>query len=134
MPWTSHPIMAARRWAWAWLHCSTAADSARFWYARSNNVTFHLAGLAMAEHDRGDDAESRRFMQALVGEHAHDSAYQIAGAFAWRGEHDEAFAWLQRAVSQHDAGLQYLKYDPALRSLRGDPRYCKLLLGLGLPP
>lgn len=110
------------------------ADTARSWYARSTNVTFHLAGLAMAEHDRGDDAESRRLMQALVSEHAHDSAYQIAGAFAWRGEHDTAFEWLQRAVSQHDAGLQYLKYDPALRTLRGDPRYRTLLLGLGLPP
>lgn len=110
------------------------ADTAGSWYARSNNVTFHLAGLAMAEHDRGDDAQSRHFMQELVNQHAHDSAYQIAGAFAWRGEHDAAFEWLHRAVSQHDAGLQYLKYDPAVRSLRGDPRYRALLLELGLPP
>jgi serine/threonine-protein kinase len=110
------------------------ADGARPWYARSNDVTFRLAGLAMAEHDRGDEARSRRFLQELVAGHAHDSAYQIAGAFAWRGEHDAAFEWLQRAVSQHDAGLQYLKYDPALRSLRDDPRYRALLLGIGLPP
>ncbi len=110
------------------------ANGARPWYVRSNNVTFRLAGLAMAEHDRGDDVESCRFMQELVTEHAHDSAYQIAGAFAWRGEHDAAFDWLQRAVSQHDAGLQYLKYDPTLRSLRVDPRYRTLLLEIGLPP
>lgn len=110
------------------------AEGARLWYARCNDDTFRLAGLAMVEHDRGADAESSRFMQALVTEHAHDSAYQIAGAFAWRGEHDAAFDWLQRAVSQHDAGLQYLKYDPALRSLRDDPRYRELLLEIGLPP
>lgn len=109
------------------------ADSARAWYARSDNDTFRIAGLAMAEHDRGDDAKSLRFMQELVAEHAHDSAYQIAGAFAWRGEHDSAFDWLQRAVAQHDAGLQYLKYDPALRSLRDDPRYHALLAEIGLP-
>lgn len=110
------------------------ADSARAWYARSDNDTFRLAGLAMAEHDRDDDAASRCFMQELVTGHAYDSAYQIAGAFAWRGEHDAAFDWLHRAVAQHDAGLQYLKYDPALRSLRGDARYSALLAEVGLPP
>lgn len=107
--------------------------AAREWYARSNNETFQLAGLAMAAHDLGDDAESRRVLQELLACHAHNSAYQIAGVFAWRGEHDTAFDWLQRAVSQRDAGLQYLKYDPALRSLRPDPRYPRLLERLGLP-
>lgn len=107
--------------------------AARAWYARSNNETFRLAGLAMAAHDLGDDAESRRVLQELLAGHAHNSAYQIAGVFAWGGEHDTAFDWLQRAVSQRDAGLQYLKYDPALRSLRSDPRYLRLLQQLGLP-
>lgn len=109
------------------------AAAARTWYARSDNDTFRLAGLAMAAHDLGDDAESRRFLQQLLAEHAYNSAYQIAGVFAWRGEHDLAFDWLQRAVSQRDAGLQYLKYDPAMRSLRGDPRYLQLLRQVGLP-
>ena len=107
--------------------------AARAWYARSNNETFRLAGLAMAAHDLGDDAESRRVLQELLAGHAHNSAYQIAGVFAWRNEHDTAFDWLQRAASQRDAGLQYLKYDPALRSLRSDPRYLRLLQQLGLP-
>lgn len=107
--------------------------AARAWYARSNNETFQLAGLAMAAQDLGDDAESRRVLRELLAAHAHNSAYQIAGVFAWRNEHDSAFDWLQRAVSQRDAGLQYLKYDPALRSLRADPRYGQLLQQLGLP-
>lgn len=110
------------------------AEAARQWYVRCKDDTFRLAGLAMAEHDRDGDAQSLPFMQELVDEHAHDSAYQIAGAFAWRGEHDAAFEWLQRAIAQHDAGVQYLKYDPALRSLREDPRYRSLLLEIGLPP
>lgn len=107
--------------------------SARIWYGRSNNETFRLAGLAMAAHDLGDQAESGRCLQALLATHAHNSAYQVAEVFAWRGEHDQAFDWLQRAVAQRDAGLQYLKYDPALRTLRGDPRYQQLLRQLDLP-
>ena len=108
-------------------------EGARAWYARSNNATFRLAGLAMAAHDLGDEAESRRCLQELLAEHAHNSAYQIAGVHAWRSEHEQAFDWLQRAISQQDAGLQYLKYDPALRNLRGDPRYLRILQQVGLP-
>ena len=33
----------------------------------------------------------------------------------------------------HDAGLIYFKYDPLLRSLRGDPRYATLLTRMNLP-
>ena len=52
---------------------------------------------------------------------------------AWRGERDLAFVWLERARIGRDAGLRYLKYDPLLRSLRGDPRWAALLQKLGLP-
>lgn len=110
------------------------ADGARRWYLRSNNDTFRLAGLAMATHDLGDAADSQQYLQALLAEHAHNSAYQIAEVHAWRGEHTAAFDWLQRAVTQQDAGLQYLKYDPALRHLRSDPRFPALLQQVGLPP
>jgi len=37
------------------------------------------------------------------------------------------------AVEQHDAGLTYLKYDPLLGGLRGDPRYKALLRKVNLP-
>ena len=109
------------------------AAAARAWSARSDNETFRLAGLAMAAHDQGDAAASRASLDELLATHAYNSAYQIAGVLAWRGEHDAAFDWLRRALAQHDAGLQYLKYDPALRSLRADPRYAALLRDVGLP-
>ena len=93
-----------------------------FWLAgkRRNQRIFH-------------DKTVIEILQELLAGHAHNSAYQIAGVFAWGGEHDTAFDWLQRAVSQRDAGLQYLKYDPALHSLRSDPRYLRLLQQLDLP-
>ena len=49
-------------------------------------------------------------------------AYQIAGAYAWRGEKVRAFEWLERARVQHDGGLTLIQIDPLLRSLRNDPR------------
>jgi TolB-like protein/tetratricopeptide (TPR) repeat protein len=92
----------------------------------------HL-GLALAHHALGQEAESRRALEALVAEGAASSAYQVAQVHAFRGEREEAFAWLERAVRQRDSGIPYLKFDPLLAPLRADPRYQALLRMVNLP-
>jgi hypothetical protein len=57
----------------------------------------------------------------------------IAGVYAWRGEIDKAFEWLERAYRARNAGLTWLKIDPNFRSLRGDARYRALLRKMKLP-
>ena len=109
------------------------ASLALQWYRRADNATFRMMGEAMALHDLGDAAASDASLRALVDADAHHAAYQVASVHAWRNARDEAFEWLQRAVVQHDAGVQYVKYDPVLRGLRGDPRYAQLLRQVGLP-
>ncbi|MFT3897956.1 MAG: hypothetical protein QM719_09735 [Thermomonas sp.] len=103
------------------------------WYRHADNTTFRMMGEAMALHDLGDAPGSDASLQALVEADAHHAAYQVASVHAWRNARDAAFAWLQRAIAQRDAGVQYLKYDPVLRNLRGDPRYPQLLRQVGLP-
>ena len=55
--------------------------------------------------------------------------YQVAQIYAWRGSRTAPSTWLDHAAVEHDAGLTYLKYDPLLRNLRGDPRFAALLPG-----
>jgi hypothetical protein len=62
-----------------------------------------------------------------------DCAYQIAQVYAYRGEVDQAFEWLNRARNQHDGGLMLIKTDLLLKSLRGDLRYAQMLKRLNLP-
>jgi len=69
----------------------------------------------------------------LIAQHGRNGPYLIATAFAWRGEPEQAFAWLERAIAQHDPDLVSLKYDPILRKLRDDPRYRAALTKLQLP-
>ncbi len=68
----------------------------------------------------------------LLTHHANVWGYQIAEVYAWRGEKDKAFEWLERAYRQHDGGLTYLTYDRWLTKLRGDPRFTALLQKLKL--
>jgi hypothetical protein len=55
------------------------------------------------------------------------SAYLVAEAYAWCGEKDQAFQWLEQAYQLHDSGLSTIKWDPLVVSLRGDQRYAALL-------
>ena len=58
----------------------------------------------------------------------------IAEVHAYRGEVDQAFAWLDRAYQNHDSDLVYLKPAPLLSRLHDDPRWGALLEKIGLPP
>ena len=69
----------------------------------------------------------------LVGKDAASWAYQIAQVHAFRGEANEAFAWLERAYAQKDPGLPDIKGDPLVAGLKSDPRYAALLKKLRLP-
>ena len=94
---------------------------------------FRLQGIAMAEHTLRNVKESQQALDELMARHAQESAYQIAAVFAWRGEKDKAFEWLERAYQQRDAWLSSVKVEPLLKSVRADPRFNALLRKMKLP-
>jgi TolB-like protein/DNA-binding winged helix-turn-helix (wHTH) protein len=91
-------------------------------FERSGSV-FRLAGLAAAHFDAGNEGASQEALRTLISRHAPIGAYQVAQAYAWRGEKDRAFEWLERAEDQHDGGVAQLKFDPLMRRLHADPRF-----------
>ena len=76
-----------------------------------------------------DRAKTNR---ALVAAHDRDSAYQIAQVYAFQGELDAAFEWLERAFDVRDPGLTEMKVDPLLAKAREDPWYREMLERMGL--
>jgi TolB-like protein/DNA-binding winged helix-turn-helix (wHTH) protein/Flp pilus assembly protein TadD len=88
---------------------------------------------ALSYHALGREQESNAALGQLVAKHNLDSAYQIAEAYAFRGEDDKSFEWLDRAYKQRDPGLSDVKVDPLLRNLHHDPRYAELLKRMHLP-
>ena len=49
------------------------------------------------------------------------------------GDSENAFKWLQNSYDRHEVELIWLREEPALRSLRGDPRYKELYNKVGFP-
>jgi serine/threonine-protein kinase len=89
--------------------------------------------LALAYHVLGDRKAADAALAELVANSKNGLAYQIAQAYAVRGETDKAFEWLQISFDNHDGGTLSLAVDPLLRGLHDDRRYKNLLAKLGLP-
>jgi len=105
-------------------------DSALAHFQRSG-AAFSQAGTAMVEYTRGHDRESRQALDELKAKYVAGFTYQIAQVYAWRGETNSTFEWLDRAYAEHDVGMTRLRGDPFFSSLKDDPRFAALIVKLG---
>jgi TolB-like protein/DNA-binding winged helix-turn-helix (wHTH) protein/Flp pilus assembly protein TadD len=92
-----------------------------------------LSGEALAYYAAGRHQESDSALKKLIAIHQNDCAFQIAQVYAFRGEVDKAFEWLDRAYRQRDPGAPEFATDPLMGSLRHDPRFTELLKKMRLP-
>ena len=92
-----------------------------------------LTGQALVYHALGREEDSNAALTELIAKYHTDSAFQIAQAYAFRGQTDKSFEWLERAYKQRDGGLTDIKIDPILKPLRQDPRYAQLVKKMRLP-
>jgi tetratricopeptide (TPR) repeat protein len=87
--------------------------------------------LVLPALQRDDEAVQR--LDAYTRENQSWAAFGIAEIYAWRGEVDTAFTWLERAYQQRDPGMSELLGDPLLARVRDDPRWLELIDKMGLP-
>jgi hypothetical protein len=52
--------------------------------------------------------------------------------FAYRGENDQAFDWLEKAYDVRDGDLAFVLRDPLLVPLHDDPRWSVLMKKMNL--
>jgi TolB-like protein/cytochrome c-type biogenesis protein CcmH/NrfG len=95
--------------------------------------SWRLFGLPLGYHAQGRAADTSAAVAGQVKESA-GAEFQVAETYAFLGDADKAFSWLDQAVQRHDPGIQWLRGDPLLKGLVRDPRYGALLHRLKLPP
>lgn len=96
-----------------------------------DNQPSRLMLLSLAWYGLGNEAKSDEALQALVRDHADQWAWYVAVCYAWRGDSDAAFEWLDRAIdeSQTTYGVNTNRF---LRPLHGDDRWEPMLERIGL--
>jgi adenylate cyclase len=90
-------------------------------------------GYAMVHFATKRKAESDAQLAEAIRESATDWPLGIATVYAFRGEKDHAFEWLDRAYEARDEDLFMIKGNPLLKNLEGDPRYKAFLRKMNLP-
>jgi TolB-like protein/Tfp pilus assembly protein PilF len=88
---------------------------------------YRLTGQASAHTVLGNTAEADASLNKLVENHASHMAAQIAEVYAYRGDVDATFEWLQRAYQTNDPGIVSILNINPFRVLHDDPRWLAFL-------
>ena len=91
---------------------------------------FQVAGRALVYQALGNSERAQDELDRLIAL-GNVWTYEIAMVYAYRGEIDEAFAWLERAYDRRDQGLNLIVSDPFMANLYGDPRFDLMIERLG---
>ena len=106
-----------------------AAAAFREAAASSDNPARSNADLGAVAALKGKTTEARAVLEALRLEarERYVSPVAFVTLHSALGETDEAFEWLERAYADRRGWLAYLRVEPRLDGLRGDPRFTRLL-------
>jgi TolB-like protein/tetratricopeptide (TPR) repeat protein len=89
--------------------------------------------LSIALQAAGRQSDSDEALKALIAKFADTQAYFVAMTYAYRGDKDRAFKWLDRAYAQRDQVLREIVGEPLFKNIEGDPRYKAFLKKMNLP-
>ena len=95
---------------------------------------FPLGWLGYAYGVAGQRKEALEVLARLerLSRTSYVQPYLFALVHLGLGGKDEAFRWLEQAVNEHSDELLFVRVDPALDSLRDDPRFKVLLRRMGI--
>jgi len=92
-----------------------------------------LFAKSIAAYASDNIADADALLAQFVKDYGSDSWPNIAEVYAYRGEKDEAFKWLELAYENKDGSLFEYLNSPSFENLWGDPRWNKFINKLGLP-
>lgn len=99
-------------------------DSGPFW---------NLYRKSMAVYAMGNIPEADMLLKQLITNWGDKTWPNIADVYAYRGEKDNAFKWLELALENKDSSLLEILNYPAMQNLWGDPRWNEFINKLPLP-
>lgn len=110
-----------------------AVDELKAEEKRSGRDEFVLASLGQVYGLQGKRQEALDLLEELRkrSKTKYVSPYLIAYVFSGLGDREHTLSELERAYAEQDQFMIYLKVDPKLEQFQSDPRFQKLLRGVG---
>ena len=108
-------------------------ESKKAWLV-SGKQTVWVVLLGRAYAVGGDEAEARKILAQLLSRsrQTYVPPYFITTLYAALGDKEKALQWLDKAYTERDLYVTWIKVDPALDNLRSDARFQELSKRMGL--
>jgi TolB-like protein/Flp pilus assembly protein TadD len=94
----------------------------------NHRALMEVMALISLHEGNEEDAAVIEFMETI----GQSAPFWAAHVYSWRGNVDEAFGSLERAIEQREPSLVYILGSPYFENLEGDPRWRALLDKIGL--
>ena len=107
-------------------------EKAREAFLMEGDDEYRTKGKALAFHARGQMNEFRETVAELSERWGKQWPSEVAHVYAWTGDFDRAFEWLQRSVDEEEGAFNPM--DPLLGPLHADPRWQPALESIGKSP
>jgi tetratricopeptide (TPR) repeat protein len=101
---------------------------------QEKSEAWRMIGLPMAYCALGRKADSDAALNALIAKYEKEAPCDIAYVYAFCGDADKAFEWLDKAVAYQDPGLSNIVTENLFDKIHSDPCWRPFLRKLGKTP
>ncbi|HJT79649.1 MAG TPA: adenylate/guanylate cyclase domain-containing protein [Chthoniobacterales bacterium] len=100
----------------------------------SGDWSWIVAELGCVEAATGKTAEAEKILNELIARTGREYIDPVLIAYIYMalGDKDQAFMWLEKGFQDKAGDMPWLKIEPKVDPLRGDPRFADLLRRMGL--
>jgi TolB-like protein/Flp pilus assembly protein TadD len=95
---------------------------------------WRMIGLPMAYCALGRKANADAALNAVIAKYEKDAPSNIAYVYAFCGDADKAFDWLDKAVAYQDSGVANIITENLFDKIHSDPRWLPFLRKIGNAP
>jgi hypothetical protein len=104
-------------------------ESAREAFMQEGDDEYRTKGTALVLHALGQTAEFQETVAELAERWGAQWPSEVAHVYAWTGDFDQAFEWLQKSAAEEEGAFNPV--EPLLDPLHTDPRWEPLLHRIG---
>ena len=108
-------------------------DEALIEIEQESHEFFGLYGKNFVFYALGKQEQADALFEEFIEKHSKTDPANLADLYAFRGDIDQSFYWLNRAVEIKDPVLLEALAYPSLKILHKDPRWNTLINNMGLP-
>jgi TolB-like protein/Flp pilus assembly protein TadD len=101
---------------------------------QEKSESWRMIGPPTAYCALGRKADADAAFNALIAKYEKDAPYNIAYGYAFCGNADKAFEWLDKAIAYQDPGLADIVTENLFDKIHSDPRWLPFLRKIGKAP